>query len=74
MCFFGSLIPATVFVTWSYLIWFAAGFAEGNRHKWGNLLAAWLFVVALGFIACGAYMAVSGNCPMEKLFSDDTAQ
>ena len=70
MCFFFSFIPATVFATWSYIVWFAAGYAKGNRQKWGNRLAVWLLILAIGFIACGTYVTIFGLCPMEHMFVD----
>ncbi len=51
MCLLFSLVPASVFTTLSYFVWFAAGNAQGNRQQWGNYLAVWLLIVALGFVA-----------------------
>ena len=70
MCFFFSFIPATVFATWGYVVWFAAGFATGNRQRWGNYLAVWLLVLAVGFIACGTFVTVAGLCPMQSMMSE----
>ena len=70
MCLFFSLIPATALAMWSYMVWFAAGFATGNRQRWGNYLAIWLLVLAVGFIACGAYVTIAGLCPMQHMLSE----
>ena len=69
MCLIFSFVPASIFGILSYFVWLAAGKAEGNRRKWGNYLAVWLLIVALGYIACGAYVTLSGICPLERLFS-----
>ena len=71
MCLFFSLVPASVFTTLSYFVWFAAGTAEGNRQQFGNYLAVWLLIVAVAFIACGAYVTLAGVCPMQQLFRPD---
>jgi hypothetical protein len=68
MCFFFSFIPATIVTTLSYFVWYAAGKAEGNQQRWGNYLAVWLLIVALGYIAMGAYVTFADICPLERLF------
>ncbi len=68
MCLLFSLIPASVFTTLSYFVWFAAGNAQGSRQQWGNYLAVWLLLVALGFVACGAFVTLAGLCPMGRMF------
>jgi hypothetical protein len=68
MCLLFSLVPASVFTTLSYFVWFAAGNSQGSRQQWGNYLAIWLLIVALGFITCGAYVTFAGLCPMERMF------
>ena len=70
MCFFFSFMPATMFTTLSYFVWFAAGKAEGNRQRWGNFLAVWLLIVALGFIACGAFVTLAGLCPIDRMLGE----
>ncbi len=66
MCFFFSLIPATFFVLLGYFVLFSSRKAESNIGKFGLILAVWLFIVALFFPICGAYMTLSGKCPMDK--------
>ena len=70
MCFFFSFVPATVFTTLSYFVWYAAGKAEGNRHRLGSYLAVWLLILAFGFIACGAFVTIADICPLERLFGE----
>ena len=70
MCFFFSFVPATVFTTLSYFVWYVAGKAEGNRQRWGNFLAVWLLIVALGFIGCGAFVTLAGLCPMDRMLEE----
>ena len=70
MCFFFSLIPATMLTTVAYFVWFAAGQAQGSRRRWGSYLAVWLLVIALGIVSCGAYVTLAGLCPMERMLSE----
>lgn len=67
MCFFFSFVPASVFTSLSFFVWFAAGRAAGSRRRWGNYLAIWLVLLALGFIACGAFVSLTGRCPIEAM-------
>jgi len=67
MCFFFSLLPATFFVILGYFVLFSSRKAEGNIGKFGLILAIWLFIVALFFPISGAYMTLSGQCPMTEM-------
>ncbi len=67
MCFFVSLIPATIFTVIGYFVLFSSNKIEGTLGKFGQVLAIWLFVIALFFPICGAYVTVSGLCPMDKM-------
>ncbi len=64
MCFIFSFIPATIFLVIGYFVLFSSSKSEGNIQKFGQILAIWVFVVALLFPICGAYATVSGLCPM----------
>ncbi len=66
MCFIFSFVPATVFATIGYFVLFSSNKVEGRIRKFGNILAIWLFIVALFFPICGAYVTVTGQCPLEK--------
>ena len=67
MCFFFSLIPATIFVTIGYFVLFSAGKTEGGVRKFGQILAIWIFVIALLPPVAGAYVSLSGLCPIEQM-------
>ncbi len=67
MCFFLSLIPATFFVVLGYFVLFSSRKAESNIGKFGLILAIWLFVIAVFFPICGAYVTLSGQCPMTEM-------
>jgi len=73
MCLMASFIPASVFTTLSYFVWFAAGSSEGYQQWLGHLLALWLLVLAAGFITCGAYVTFTHKCPLDKMFKADGA-
>ena len=67
MCFIFSFIPATIFLVIGYFVLFSSSKAEGNIKKFGQTLAIWVFIVALFFPICGAYVTFSGLCPMQKM-------
>jgi hypothetical protein len=67
MCFFFSLIPATIFVVIGYFVLFSSKKAEAPINKFGFILAIWLFIVASFFPICGAYVTLSDQCPMSKM-------
>jgi hypothetical protein len=46
MCFFFSLIPATICVTVGYFVLFAASKGDDGIKIFGWVLAIWLFVIA----------------------------
>lgn len=67
MCFFFSLIPATMFVTIGYFVLFASGKTEGGVQTFGRILAIWLFLIALLPPIAGAYLTFSGLCPVAQM-------
>jgi hypothetical protein len=67
MCFFLSLIPATFFVTIGYFVLFASSKAAGGIKAFGLVLAIWIFVIALFPPIAGAYLTLSGQCPIEQM-------
>jgi hypothetical protein len=67
MCFFFSLIPATVFTTVGYFVLFASTKAEGTTKKFGHILAIWIFIIATFPLIMGAYVTFSGLCPFEEM-------
>ena len=64
MCFFFSLIPATVWVIIGFFVLFASTKAEGRLRKFGQVLAIWSFIIAGLFPLGGAYVTLAGLCPM----------
>jgi hypothetical protein len=67
MCFLISFIPATIFLTLGYFVLYSSKKAEGTISKFGVILAIWLFAVAAFYPICGAYVTISGLCPIEKM-------
>lgn len=66
MCFICSFIPATIFTVIGFFVLLVANKAGGTMRKFGRILAIWVFFVALMFPVGGAYMTLSGKCPIEK--------
>ncbi len=64
MCFFMSLIPATIFAAIGYVVLFCSSRAEGGIRRFGQILAIWIFVVALFPPIAGAFMTITGQCPV----------
>ncbi len=67
MCFFFSLMPATICVTVAYFVLFASSKADGGIKTFGWILAIWLFVIAAFIPLVGAYVTLAGLCPMEDI-------
>ncbi len=67
MCFFFSLIPATMLVTIGYFVLFASGKTEGGVQTFGRILATWIFLIALLPPVAGAYVTFSGLCPIAQM-------
>jgi len=66
MCFMFSFIPATFWVVVGYFVLYSSTKAEGGVRKFGQVLAAWTFIVAAVILICGAYMTLSGCCPIDS--------
>lgn len=67
MCFIFSLVPATFVVVWGYFVLFSSTKTEGGVRKFGKVLAIWIFVIASLFPAVGAFVTITGQCPMEEM-------
>jgi len=67
MCFIISFVPATLFITIGYFVLFSSTKADGMMKKFSQVLAIWIFVVSLVFPTCGAYVSLSGKCPIAKI-------
>lgn len=67
MYFFLSLVPATVVVIVGYFVLFSATRAQAGVKTFGQILAAWLFVLAVAFPAAGAYATFAGIAPIGEM-------
>ncbi|MDH3231019.1 MAG: hypothetical protein OEN55_14615 [Alphaproteobacteria bacterium] len=67
MCFFFSLIPATVLVVIGYFVLYTSARADGRIGAFGRVLAIWVFVIAMVPPMAGAYVTLSGICPITQL-------
>jgi hypothetical protein len=64
MCFFFSLIPATILVVIGYFVLYTSARADGRIGAFGRVLAVWIFVIAMFPPMAGAYVTLSGLCPI----------
>jgi hypothetical protein len=64
MCFFFSLIPATIWVVLGYFILFSSTKSQGSVQIFGRILAIWVFILAALFPMIGAYVTFVGLCPI----------
>ncbi len=67
MCFFFSLIPATAWLVVGFFVLFASARAEGGLQTFGKILAIWAIIIASLFPIGGAYVSVTGHCPMQAM-------
>jgi hypothetical protein len=67
MCFFFSFLPATFWVVVGYFVLFASTKSEGGVRTFGRILAIWIFIIAAFIPLMGAYISLSGLCPLEAL-------
>lgn len=72
MCFVFSFIPATIWTIIGYFVLFSSTKAEGAVHKFGQVLAIWIFIIALFIPIMGAYVSISGLCPIEEIMQTIT--
>ena len=70
MCFIFSLVPATIFTVIGYFVLFSSKKVEGTIGKFGRILAIWIFFIASFFPICGAYVTISGKCPMNQMMQN----
>ena len=67
MCFFFSFLPATVWLVVGYVVLVSSTRAEGAMKTFGRGLATWIFIIAALFPVMGAYVTLTGLCPMADL-------
>ena len=65
MCFFFSVLPATLWVVLGYFVLFSSTKTDGSVRTFGRILAIWVFVVAAFFPLMGAYVTLADLCPVE---------
>ena len=69
MCFFISFLPATIWLVIGYFVLFASSRAEGSIKTFGRGLAIWAFVLSAFILLGGAYVTLSGLCPLGAMMS-----
>jgi hypothetical protein len=69
MFFFFSLIPASLIVVVGYFVLFSSTKVDGGVKTFGQILAAWLFVLAALLPLAGAYATYAGFSPGESMRS-----
>ena len=67
MCFFFSLIPATIIAVIGFFVLFASTKAEGGVRTLGRILVIWVFIVATFPPMGGAYVTLAGACPLTEM-------
>ncbi len=68
MCFIISLFPATVWTMFGFCVLYLSAKATGRLQQFGRILAVWIFFLAFLMPVCGAYLTISGRCPLSKVF------
>jgi len=67
MCLIFSLFPATFFVLVGFFVLYFSKKTGGGLRIFGIILAIWFFIIAVFFPIFGAYMTLSGQCPMTEM-------
>lgn len=67
MCFLISFGPATFWLVIGYFVLFSSTKAEGNVQKFGKVLAIWIIIFAAFIPVMGAYLSLSGICPVSDI-------
>lgn len=67
MCFLFSFMPATFWVVVGYFVLFSSTKAQGRIRTFGQILAIWLFIIAIVFTMAGAYVTLVGLCPIDAI-------
>jgi predicted membrane protein len=63
-------MPATIVVVIGYFVLYFSTKVQGTVHKIGRGLALWIFFLALFSPMMGAYVTISGQCPMEEMIEE----
>jgi len=67
MCFIVSFGPATFWFVIGFLVLYFANKSDGRVRKFGMGLAIWIFVLASLIPVMGAYLSISGLCPITDI-------
>jgi hypothetical protein len=67
MCFFISLLPATIWAVIGYFVLFSSIRAEGRVRTLGHWLAIWVFCIAAFIPLAAAYVTLAGFCPIDAM-------
>jgi len=67
MCFFFSLLPATIWVVIGYFVLFSSSKTHGAIQAFGRILSIWVFIVAAFFPLAGGYVTFAGLCPIDAM-------
>ena len=66
MWFLTSLLPATLPLVLGFFVLFSAARTQGATAKFGRILAAWPFALAVLFPLAGAYISFAGFSPLDS--------
>ena len=69
MCFFMSLVPATILMVLGFFVMYAGAKAGGSLKKYGKILSIWVFLVALVPLIGGLYLTLNDICPVTHLIN-----
>lgn len=69
MCFVFSFVPATFWAVVGYFVLFSSTKTEGRIKTLGQVLAIWVFALAVLILIAGAYVASAGLCPIDAIFA-----
>ncbi len=67
MCFFISLLPATIWAVIGYFVLLSSTRAEGRVQTLGHWLAIWIFFIAVFIPFVAAYITLAGFCPLDAM-------
>lgn len=67
MCFFLSLVPATIWLIIGYFVMFSASKSDGAIRIFGRFLAIWIFVITAFLPIAAGYLTLAGLCPIEDM-------
>ncbi len=67
MCFFFSLIPATIITVIGFFVLFTSTKAAGGVRTFGRILAIWVFIIATFPLMGGTYATLTSACPLTEM-------